>query len=254
MTDALPDRPPNEAIEISQIVDPSVKLATPPAQGMERLENALKDIYFVSGLGADERVFRLLKFEGYQPVHIRWLDPEPNEAIDHYAQRLIAQIHTDRPIIVGLSFGGIISVEIAKQIAVEKVIIISSAKDQFEIPPYFKFFRWFPVHCIFPFKSLLWAGYWLAYWFFSLETIDERHLLKAILLDTDARFIKWATHKVVTWKNQTIPDNLYHIHGLSDRIFPVRFVNPDFTVEQGGHFMIMNRAVQISALLEKLMG
>lgn len=219
---------------------------------LEQLQNALKDIYFVSGLGADERVFRLLKFEGYQPVHIRWLDPEPGEPIERYAKRLTAQIKSDRPIIVALSFGGMIAVEIAKQIEVEKVILVSSVKDQFEVPPYFRMFRWLPIHRIFPFKSLLWIEYWFAYWFFSLETIDERKMLRAILLDSDAHFIKWAVHKVVTWKNETIPDNLYHIHGLNDRIFPIYFVQPDFTLTKSGHFMIMNRAIQVSELIQKI--
>lgn len=235
--------------------DPSLEqpleVVQPPIA--EQIENSLKDIYFVSGLGADERVFRLLTFKGYQPVYIHWLEPEPNEPIDQYAKRLTAQIKADRPIVIGLSFGGIISVEIAKQIEVEKVILISSARDRLEVPPYFKAFRWFPIHRIFPFKSLLWAGYWLAYWFFGLESLDERKTLRAILLDTDARFMKWAMHKVITWKNDIIPDQLFHIHGMSDRIFPIRFVEADFAIEKGGHFMIMNRAVQVSELLAKIM-
>ncbi|MBV9389636.1 MAG: alpha/beta hydrolase [Chroococcidiopsidaceae cyanobacterium CP_BM_ER_R8_30] len=241
-------------LESSQAVEQEIESAIQQLQELEQLEKKLKDIYLISGLGADERVFQLLKFKGYQPVHIRWLEPERGEPIEQYAKRLTAQISSSRPIIVGLSFGGIIAVEIAKQLEVEKVIVISSAKNRGEIPPYFKMLRWFPIQRVFPFKSLLWMSYWLAYWFFSLETIAERQLLKAILLDTNARFIKWATHKVVTWKNETIPENLHHIHGLSDRIFSIRFVKPHFTVEKGGHFMIMNRAEQISTLLEQIIG
>ncbi len=241
-------------LESSQTVEQAIESATQQFQVMGQPEKTLKDIYLVSGLGADERVFRLLNFKGYQPVHIRWLEPERGESIERYAKRLTAQISSTRPIIIGLSFGGIIAVEIAKQLEVEKLILISSAKNKFEIPPYFKMLQWFPIQRVFPFKSLLWMGYWLAYWFFGLETIDERQLLKAILLDTDARFIKWATHKVVTWKNETIPENLHHIHGLSDRIFSIRFVRPDSPIEKAGHFMIMSRAAQISALLEKIIG
>lgn len=232
-------------------VEQSIAITVP--QTTEQLENALKDLYFVSGLGADKRVFRLLKIEGYQPVYIRWLDPERGESIEAYAKRLCEQIKSDKPIIVGLSFGGMISVEIAKQIETEKVIIISSVKDRFEVPPYFRAFRWFPIHRIFPFKSMLWAGYGIADWFFSLADSEEKKLLKAILVDTDAGFIKWALHKVVTWKNETIPENMYHVHGMSDRIFPIRFVEPDIFVEHGGHFMILNRAGQISNILKKIM-
>lgn len=220
----------------------------------ERLENALKDIYFISGLGADERVFRLLRFEGYHPVHIRWLRPERGESLHHYARRLTAQIQAERPIVIGLSFGAIVATEIANHIDVDKVILISGVKHQSEIPFYFKFFRWFPLHRFFPFKTLLWAGYWLLNWLFGLETVAERQLLKAILQDTDAWFLKWALHQVVIWRNDTVRDNFYHIHGSNDRIFPIRWIEPDFVVDRGGHLMVVSQAVPISMLIEKIIG
>lgn len=78
-------------------------------------------------------------------------------------------------------------------------------------------------------------------------------MLKAILLDIDPHFLKWSFHKVVTWKNDVIPENLQHIHGTGDRIFLMRFIKPDFILEKGGHLMVMNQAAEISNLLEKLL-
>jgi pimeloyl-ACP methyl ester carboxylesterase len=89
----------------------------------EKLENSLKDIYCISGLGADERVFQKLKFQGYQPIHIKWLEPEAGENIANYTQRLTTQIKAEKPILIGLSFGGIIAVEMSKQIAIELSLI-----------------------------------------------------------------------------------------------------------------------------------
>ena len=218
----------------------------------EQLENALKDIYCVSGLGADERVFQKLKFEGYRPIHIKWIEPEAKESISDYTKRLAEQIKAERPILIGLSFGGLIAVEIAKHIATEKVILISSTKKQQEVPFYFKIFRWLPIHRLLPAKFLLWIGRFFAAWFFSLQSIDERKLLNAILFDTDARFMKWAINQVVIWKNELIPENIYHIHGESDRIFPYQFVHEDFNVKKGGHFMIMSQAEYISNLIQKI--
>jgi pimeloyl-ACP methyl ester carboxylesterase len=239
--------------ELAQAPEQAAEEIVRQAEATDQLEKALKDVYFVSGLGTDERVFRLLQCEGYRPVHIHWVQPKRGEAIQAYAQRLTAQIQGDRPIIVGLSFGGMMAVEIAKQIETEKVVLISSTKTACEVPFYFKMFRWFPIHRVFPFKSLLWAGYWLAYWFFSLETVDERQMLKAILLDIDPHFLKWSFHKVVTWKNTVIPENLQHIHGSGDRIFLTRYIKPDYILTKGGHLMVMNQAAEISNLLEKLL-
>lgn len=219
---------------------------------LEQAENALKDIYCVSGLGADKRVFQKLKFEGYQPVHIKWLEPEMGEDITDYSQRLTEQIKSSKPILIGLSFGGIVAVEMAKQIATEKVILISSTKNQHEVPFYFQIFRWLPIYLLLPAKLMLWVGQLIASWFFSLETVDERKLFRAILFDTNARFMKWAIHQVVMWKNELIPNNIYHIHGESDRIFPLRFVDEDFRVQKGGHFMVMNQAECISNLIQRI--
>ena len=224
---------------------------TPPSL-TEKLENSLENIYCISGLGADERVFQKLKFEGYQPIHICWVEPEKGESIAQYARRLTTQIKSERPILIGLSFGGIIAMEMAKQIDTKKVILISSTKNEQEIPFYFRLFRWLPVYQLLPARLMLWFARLLASWFFSLETRDERKLFKAILFDTNARFLKWAIHQVVTWKNELIPQNVYHIHGEGDRIFPYRFVHEDFGVEHGGHLMIMNRAERISNLIEKI--
>ncbi|MEL7332072.1 MAG: alpha/beta hydrolase [Cyanobacteria bacterium J06560_2] len=212
----------------------------------------LKTIYFVSGLGADERIFQWLRYEGFRPIHIQWVSPEKGESIEDYAKRLTTQIEDENPVVVGLSFGGMIAVEIAKHIATEKVILLSSVKEVSEVPFYFKLFRAIPLHRIVPFKSLLWAFYWLAYWLFAPEGTDQKKLLKTVLVETDPHFLKWALHKVVVWRNKDVPENLVHVHGRSDRIFPFRFVTPDYTVENSGHLMVMNRAEEISDLLEEL--
>lgn len=232
---------------MSQATDKPLK-----AEPTDQATAELKPIYFVSGLGADERIFQWIRYDGLRPIHIQWIPPEKGEPIEDYAGRLTEQIKDDNPIVVGLSFGGMIAVEIGKQIETEKVILLSSVKDVSEVPIYFKFFRALPLHRVVPFKSLLWAFYWLAYWLFAPEGNDQKKLLKTVLIETDPHFLKWALHKVVVWHNREVPDNLVHVHGKSDRIFPFRFVNPDYTVDNSGHLMVMNRAEEVSDLLEQL--
>src|SRR5437764_2674 len=99
---------------------------------------AIKHIYCISGLGADERVFSKMKFEGYKVHFIQWLIPEKNETIEHYAKKMIQQIHHENPIMIGLSFGGIMCIEISRQIKTELIILISSVKSSDEIPLWMK--------------------------------------------------------------------------------------------------------------------
>ena len=90
----------------------------------------MKTIYCISGLGADERAFSKLKIDGYSLRVIPWLMPEPGETIQHYATRMRAIIDDPEPILMGLSFGGMLCAEIAKQIPVQKLILISSVKSK----------------------------------------------------------------------------------------------------------------------------
>ncbi|MEN8444017.1 MAG: alpha/beta hydrolase [Cyanobacteria bacterium J06555_13] len=117
---------------------PSPIPASPVAS--KREDQNLRKIYFVSGLGADERIFQWLRYDGFQPVHIQWRAPERGEPIEGYAKRLSEQIEEDNPVIVGLSFGGMIAIEIAKQMNTQKIVLLSSVKETSEIPFYFKIF------------------------------------------------------------------------------------------------------------------
>lgn len=210
---------------------------------------AEREIYFVSGLGADWRVFQRLQLEGYRPVHILWQRPQRRETIEHYAQRLLNQVTTETPILVGLSFGGLMAIEMAKLCDPAQVIVISSATTGAQIPAYFKVFRWLPVQLVVPFKQLLWAVHWLLNWLFGLNDRDDCSLFKQVLVDTDPWFLKWAIHRVVGWRNQVVPKHLVHIHGGSDRVFPFGDRSADVVVPDGGHLMVLNRAEELSQLL-----
>ncbi|TVQ08406.1 MAG: alpha/beta hydrolase [Leptolyngbya sp. DLM2.Bin27] len=208
-----------------------------------------REVYFISGLGADWRVFQRLTLEGYHPVHILWERPQRRESIDQYAKRLLEQVTTESPILVGLSFGGLMAVEMAKQCNPTQVIVISSAVTQAQIPAYFRVFRWLPIQLVVPFKQLLWAVYGLLTWLFDLKDPEDCSLFKQVLVDTDPWFLKWAINQVVGWRNSQVPDHLVQIHGARDRIFPFGHRSADIVVPEGGHLMVLTRAQELSQLL-----
>ena len=208
-----------------------------------------KQLYILSGLGADERVFQRLDFSGFETTFIKWNIPYEKESVELYSKRLLDQITTINPTIIGLSFGGIMAIEIAKQIKTEKVILISSAKTKFEIPFYFRFIGLIGIHRLFP-TSVLKSSNFLTNYFFGAKTEFERQLLKQILNDTDPIFLKWAIEKITRWTNQTEINNLFHIHGTLDRILPRIFIKCDTTIKNGGHLMILNESEQMNIILK----
>lgn len=109
----------------------------------------MQKLYCISGLGADERVFQHLDLSFAHPVFITWINPLPGETLEMYARRLKEEfIGEENPLIIGLSLGGMLATEIAKQLPKANVIIISSAKTRRELPLYWRFFRYIPVYKI----------------------------------------------------------------------------------------------------------
>jgi pimeloyl-ACP methyl ester carboxylesterase len=211
----------------------------------------MKQIYLLSGLGADHRVLQDLDFSGYQTTFVKWIQPLENEAIEDYAKRLTEQIKTEKPIIIGLSFGGMMAIEIGKLIDTEKIILIASAKTKLEIPFYYRFTGNLGLHKLLP-SNLLKQPNFISNWFFGAESKEDKTLLANILHDTDSIFLKWAIDKIVNWQNVIIPPNLTHIHGTSDRILPYKFVSPDVTILNGGHFMTTNKVEELSLEIGKI--
>lgn len=216
----------------------------------------MKDIYFISGLGADERLFRQLKLgDGCRPRYVKWIPPAKQESWESYAKRLSEQITTPDPVIIGMSMGGMMAIEISKLIHTGQVILISSAKTGLEIPPYFKILRWTRVHRWLPYGLLKFFGVLLGGWLFGTRGIAEKELLKSIIQDTDETFFRWAWEKVIRWQNEFIPPAISHIHGDRDYMLPLRYIRrPDQVIKGGTHFMVVHDADEVSALLNQLIG
>jgi len=207
-----------------------------------------KSIYVLSGLGADERVFQKINFSEFSVTYLKWILPTENEKIEDYSSRLLNQIQCRRPIILGLSFGGIIAVEMSKLIDTEKIILISTVKTRREIPFYFRWAGKSGLHRILPSRILKNSNF-IINWFFGTSGLSDNLILKQMLEETDPVFIKWAIDKIVNWENQILPASYIHIHGTADRILPIKYVNFVSDVKDGGHLMVLNKSEKLSDLI-----
>ena len=61
----------------------------------------MKTVYYISGLGADERVFKYLNLKGVYEKYIKWETPQKHESLQDYCKRLIEQIDLEK------IFGGV---------------------------------------------------------------------------------------------------------------------------------------------------
>ncbi len=211
----------------------------------------MKKVYFISGLGADKRVFSFLEHNGYEPVFLSWIDPLKNESLESYAQRLRKQVPEDFPTIVGISFGGMLLTEMAKHDAGIKGIIISSNKIAAEFPSWLRIGKYLPLYKWAPAgisKKMMLSNTWIL----GGKKPEHEKLLKQIIRESDMQFTKWAIGAILRWKNSVIPENIIHIHGTADKLLPCRLVKANYIIKNGTHVMTMDQHAEVSALLHKL--
>lgn len=213
------------------------------------LKNNAMKLYAISGLGADYRVFQELQLEvPLEPVH--WVDFDQGESIASYAQKLSNQIDTTQPFgLIGVSFGGLIAVELNKILKPEITFLVSSIETAKELKPYHRrtarwnLMKWIPSFMLLPPKGF-------ASFLFGAK---YKKLLSEILNDTDLNFVRFALHLFCSWENTLAPANCVAISGDKDKIMPC-VIKPNTVVIKGGeHFMIVDRAKEISKVInEKL--
>lgn len=211
----------------------------------------MKHIYCISGFGADEQVFSKLDFGENEVHYLPWLLPLSNEKIEGYAKRMAEKIQHSTPIILGLSFGGMMAVEVSKYIQTDKVIIISSIKTFHELPLWMRLAGKLKLDKIFPMRSFGLIEP-LENYNLGIENDDERKLVNAYRKNVSQAYSNWAIHQILNWKNEWQPKNLLHIHGSKDRIFSLRNVTAGYIIDNGGHFMIMNRSMKVNEILSQV--
>jgi pimeloyl-ACP methyl ester carboxylesterase len=212
----------------------------------------MKSVYIFSGLGTDDRVFKNIDLTGYNKVFIKWDTPYKNESIENYSRRLSQQIKQHRPVLIGLSFGGMVAMEVCKYVEVEKVILIASAKTRKDIPFYYKIAGLLYLHKLVP-TAWLRSSTRISNWAFGALSVGDKELLKEIVKDTDPVFLRWAINAIVHWKNKTACTTVIHIHGRSDKILPYMFVKADIAIDKGGHFMTVNRSEEVTRVIRSLL-
>lgn len=210
-------------------------------------------IYFISGLGANKQAFKNLKIpNGFEPVFLDWKIPEPNEDLQHYAQRMSDKINPNEPFhLVGLSFGGIVVQEINQFLKSDKTILISTIKNRSEMPLFMKFSSKFNVHKAIPYNFFV-SDKILSYAFFRRLYDPRLPKLSDFFTEKNPYYLRWSMDKIVNWDNNFKNHNqLYHMHGNKDIIFPISKIKNADIIDGGTHLMVIQKHKEVSNLLSK---
>lgn len=210
-------------------------------------------VYLLPGMGADARIYKNIQLPGHELISVDYFDPSESDTLTTYAQKLIGQYNIKSgSVLLGNSLGGMIAVEIAKQVDVAHVLLVSSIKTIDQAPAYFKFFRTVPVYKILPGKLFTNMGF-LAKPVFGDMNKDDAWLFNDMLKKTSPKFMKWAMGAALHWVNKTVPPNVHIITGDKDLVFDYKRITDAIIIKGGTHIMIFDKAPEISAILTNIL-
>lgn len=199
-------------------------------------------IFAISGLGADKRVFKYLKLD-CEIIVIEWISPLKGERIEDYTKRLIDNYKiSKKDCILGVSFGGLIAVELSKLIKLKCTILISSVETKNDLRFIYKLFEKTGIIKLIPI-SLLNPPKIIANYVFGAK---NKELLHEILDDTDLNFAKWAINELIGWKNIQKAEICLKINGNKDKLIPIKQNEASVIIKNGEHFMIVDKSDEIS--------
>ena len=157
-----------------------------------------------------------------------------------YALRMTKNIEHENPVLIGVSFGGILVQEMAKHMAFKKLIIISSVKSNLELPMHMKIAKKTKAYKLIP-TGLVQNIESLAKFSFG-DLVNQRlKLYEKYLSVRDKNYLDWAIENVVMWQQTAYNPALVHIHGDADEVFPVKNIQNFISIQGGTHIIILNR-------------
>ena len=206
------------------------------------MTNSKIPVYFMPGMAAAPSIFQRIELSPdlFDVHYLEWHVPTKGIAIGDYAKQLCEKIKEDNPVLIGVSFGGMLVQEMAQHMATRMVIIISSVKSHKELPKRMQFAKYTKVHKLLP-TGLVNNVELLAKYAFG-ETVPKRlALYEQYLSVRDKTYIDWAIDAIVNWKESKPIANLVHIHGGKDAVFPISNIKECIEVEKGTHTMIIHK-------------
>jgi len=211
------------------------------------------NVYLMPGMAANSKIFEYIRLpEIYQIHKLDWIIPKKNETLKFYAKRICKKIDQPDPILIGVSFGGILIQEVSKYLNYKKIVIISSIKTNEELPISMKMAKKTKIHKILPFKWINNIDK-LALFAFGDGIKKKVKLYQKYLSYKDPNYLKWAMDCIVNWDQKEIINEIIHIHGKKDNVFPVKNLSGRVYLIEGNHAIIITRANQINKLLIELL-
>lgn len=210
-------------------------------------------VYFMPGLAASSKIFERIALDEdeFEMYYLEWMLPLEHETLSAYAGRMAQKVKHPNPVLIGVSFGGILVQEMKNFINAQKVIIISSVKTREEFPRRMKVAASTKAYKLLPTG---WVGNieLLGKYTFGSKVTQRLKLYEQFLSVRDKSYLDWAIESIMLWERTEADPEVIHIHGDQDDVFPSKYLSNFITVKGGTHIMILNKFRWLNEHLPKI--
>ncbi|MBP6587548.1 MAG: alpha/beta hydrolase [Flavobacterium sp.] len=199
-------------------------------------------VYMMPGLAANSLIFENIKLpESSFEIHLLdWEIPVKNETLLQYAERMAKLVKQDKAVLIGVSFGGVLVQEMARFLDLRKLIIISSIKTNLELPLPMKIAKTTKAYKLMP-TSLFQNIEALVKLSFGNVIKQRLKLYQKYMSRREKVYLDWAIEQMVLWNRAEVDENVVHIHGDADAVFPIKHIQNCIVVKGGTHIMILTK-------------
>lgn len=207
------------------------------------------------GMAASSTIFERIQLpeDTFEMHLLEWEIPNIGETLSAYAQRIAEKVTYENPILIGVSFGGVLVQEMKQFLKPKKVIIISSVKSNTEFPRRFKVAKTTKAYKLIPTKLFENIEMLVKFSFGSSIVKQRMALYEKFLAVRDKRYLDWAIEKIINWDRTEIDEEIIHIHGDADEVFPPKYIKNFIPVKGGTHIMILSKYRWLNENLPKIM-
>ena len=191
-------------------------------------------------MGASSAMYNALKRRlSFSINYIDWPEYRGEKTYAEIAARLITENGiADGDIVGGSSLGGVVSLEIAKQIKPRAIILLGSAMNPSEVQGLLRLLS--PLAEVTPISLL------------QLVTGKTGTVVGTMFSKSDAQFIRAMSLYLPSWPGYSAPiENVYRLHGRRDKIIPCPSAGTD-VIEDAGHLLVMTHVQESARFLEKV--
>jgi len=199
--------------------------------------------YFIGGIATDKRLYSHQLQHIPDSVYLPFPTPEPSDTMASYVLKFLPLIDTTRPFnLVGCSMGGIMTMELLQHIRPEKAVLISSVKNRSEMPWRLRQLKTTRLHKLLPgwlfIRSIAWGSPFIK----ELKAVDGLEKVVADMARANApAFLSWCVHAIVCWEGPAAyREDIIHIHGDKDQMFPIKNLRRVIPVKNGSHKMLLS--------------